>query len=112
MGALGGEYRCPVTDIRPATADDFDAVFDLLDARSRAAFGTSQQDRAHLRQHWEVPGGGRWVAVADRTIVGYVALDEGQEIAHAAVDPDVADALFAHAEREARDRGFDHVAVA
>src|SRR5205085_7447867 len=30
---------------------------------------------------------------------------------HAAVDPEIGDALFAHVEQEARARGFDHVAV-
>jgi ribosomal protein S18 acetylase RimI-like enzyme len=49
--------------------------------------------------------------VADGAIVGYAVLDESQEIGHAAVDPDVGDALFAHVEREARLRGFEHVSV-
>jgi mycothiol synthase len=111
MGALRGEYRWPVADIRDATADDFEAVFELLDARSRAAFGISQQDRKYLRQRWELPGGRRWVAVVNGAVVGYAVLDESQEIGHAAVDPQVGDALFAHLEREARNRGLDHLAV-
>jgi ribosomal protein S18 acetylase RimI-like enzyme len=111
MGAHVGEYRCPVADIRDATWDDFDAVFELLDARSRAAFGSSQQDRKYLRQRWNLPRGGRWVAVAEGTIVGYAMLDESQEIGHVAVDPDVGDALFAHVEQQARLHGFDHVDV-
>jgi mycothiol synthase len=100
-----------VADIRDASLDDFDAVFELLDARSRAAFGISQQDRKYLRQRWELPGGGDWVAVRDGTIVGYAGLDESREIVHAAVDPQVGDALFAHVERNARARGFDHLSV-
>jgi mycothiol synthase len=111
MGAHVGEYRCLVAQIRDATLDDFDAVFELLDARSRAAFGVSQQDRKYLRQRWELMGGGRWVAVEDGKIVGYAVLDETQELGHAAVDPGVGDALFAHAEQEARRRGFEHVSV-
>jgi ribosomal protein S18 acetylase RimI-like enzyme len=43
--------------------------------------------------------------------VGYVALDESQSVVHAAVDPNVADALFARVEQQARIRGFDHLAV-
>ena len=111
MGALTGEYRCPVAAIRDAIWDDFDAVFALLDARSRAAFGISEQKPEFLRQRWGLPGGGRWVAVEDRAVVGYVGLDEDQAVAHAAVDPEVGDALFAHAEHQARSRGFDHVSV-
>lgn len=111
MGAHVGEYRCPVAEIRDATWDDFAAVFDLLDARSRVAFGSSQQDRKYLRQRWNLLGGGRWVAVDKGTIVGYAVLDESQEIGHAAVDPDVGDALFTHVEQQARLRGFDHVDV-
>jgi mycothiol synthase len=111
MGAHVGEYRCLVPDIRAATWEDFEAVFELLEARSRAAFGISQQDPKHLRQRWELPGGGRWVAVEDGSIVGYAVLDESQEVGHAAAEPNVGDALFAHVEQEARHRGFDHVSV-
>ncbi|MFL5927372.1 MAG: GNAT family N-acetyltransferase [Gaiellaceae bacterium] len=98
-------------DIRDATWDDLDAVFELLEARSRAAFGSSQLERKHVRQSWEVPGGRRWVAVEDGAIVGYAALEESHDVGHAAVDPDVGDALLAHVEQEARRRGFDHVSV-
>jgi mycothiol synthase len=100
-----------VPEIRDANWDDFDAVFALLDARSRAAFGISEQKPEHLRQQWNLPGNGRWVAVANGTVVGYVQLDESQDVAHAAVDPDVGDALLAHVEEQARTRGFDHVAI-
>ena len=111
MGALRGEYRCAVAAIRDATPADFDAVFELLDARSRAAFGISEQKPEHLRQRWELPRNGRWVAVEGASIVGYAELDEAQEAVHAARDPDVGDALLAHVEQQARARGFDHVAV-
>jgi len=100
-----------VGDIRDASSEDFDSVFALLDARSRAAFGISQQQPEFLRQAWDLPGSGQWVAIADGAIIGYVALDESQHIVHAAVDPDVGDELFAHVEHQARIRGFDHVAV-
>src|SRR3954468_13073299 len=109
MGAHVGEYRCLVAAIRDATWEDLDAVFKLLKARSRAAFGRSQLERKHLRQSWELPGGGRWVAVEDGAIVGYAALGESHDVGHAAVDPDIGDTLLAHVEQEARRRGFDNV---
>jgi len=111
MGALRGEYRCPVADIRDAAPDDFDAVFALLDARSVRAYGVPQEDRKFLRQRWDLPGGGRWVAVDRDAIVGYAVLDENQDFSLAAVDPDIVDALIAHVERNARSRGFEHLAV-
>jgi mycothiol synthase len=111
MGALSAEYRCPVTDIRDATEDDFEAVFDLLDARSRAAFGISEQKPVFLRQRWELPGMQKWVAADGGQIVGYAGLDEDQDFVHTALDPAVGDALLAHVEDQARLRGFDHVAT-
>jgi ribosomal protein S18 acetylase RimI-like enzyme len=100
-----------VPEIRDATWDDFDEVFALLEARSRAAFGISQQRQEHLREAWTLPRLGRWVAVEGDRIVGYVQLHETPDVAHAAVDADVGDALLAHVEQEARRRGFDHVSV-
>src|SRR5436190_12509688 len=106
-GRSTGEYRWPVADIRDAHWDDFEAVFALLDARSRAAFGISAQDRKFLRQRWELPGGGRWVAVDGDQIVGYAVLDENQEFSLASFDPAVVDALIAHVEGAAGERAFD-----
>jgi mycothiol synthase len=100
-----------VTDIRDATWDDFEAVFELLDVRSRAAFGISDQKPEFLRQRWEVPSTGKWVAVESGAVVGYAGLDEDQSFVHAAVDPEVGDALLAHVEDQARLRGFPHLAV-
>jgi mycothiol synthase len=111
MGALGAEYRCAVTQIRDATWDDFDAVFELLDARSRAAFGISEQKPEHLRQRWLLPGTDKWVAVEAMQIVGYATIEEEQHLALAAADPAVGDALLARAEHQARARGFDHLAA-
>jgi ribosomal protein S18 acetylase RimI-like enzyme len=51
------------------------------------------------------------VALENGAVVGYVGLDEDQAFVHAAADPDVGDALIAHVERQARARGFEHVAV-
>jgi mycothiol synthase len=100
-----------MTDIRPVTEGDFDAVFDLLTARSRAAFGISSEQPAFLRQRWDAPSTDNWVAVEDGAVVGYASLDENQDFVHAAKDPKVGDALIAHLERHARDRGFPSLGV-
>lgn len=111
MGALRAEYRCPVTDIRDTTEGDFEAVFELLDARSRAAVGISDQSREFLRQRWDLPSTDTWVAVEGGAVVGYAGLDEDQDFVHAAVDPTVGDALLVHLEHRARHRDFSHVSV-
>lgn len=111
MGAFTAEYRCSVTDIRAATEDDFEAVFELLSARSRAAFGISSEQPAFLRQRWDAPSTDNWVAVESGALVGYAGLDENQDFVHAAKDPEVGDALIAHVEHHARLRGFPYVAV-
>lgn len=111
MGALSAEYRWCVTDIRDATEDDFEPVFDLLTARSRAAFGIASEQPAFLRQRWDAPATDNWVAVAHGAVVGYAGLDENQDFVHAAKDPEVGDALIAHIEQQARDRGFVYLAV-
>ena len=111
MGAHSGGYRWRVAEIRSATWDDFDAVFELLDARSRAAFGISQQKPEFVRQRWELPGSSTWVAVEDEAVTGYAELDETQQLVHAAVDPAVGDVLLGRVEQEARERGFGHVAA-
>jgi ribosomal protein S18 acetylase RimI-like enzyme len=100
-----------MTDIRDANEEDFEAVFDLLAARSRAAFGVSAEKPAFLRQRWDLPSTGKWVASEHGTIVGYASLDEDQDFVHAAKDPHVGDALIAHVEAQARQRGFSRVAV-
>jgi ribosomal protein S18 acetylase RimI-like enzyme len=109
MGASEGGYRCRVPEIRDATTDDIAAVFELLAARSRAAFGASEEKPEYLGDRWALPGYGRWVAVAGGAVVGYAGLDEDQDFVHVAVDPDVGDALLAHVEHQARSRGFDHL---
>ena len=97
--------------IRDATEDDFEAVFELLDARSRAAFGISQQKPEYLRQRWDLPATGKWVAVENDAVVGYVSVEEDQSLVHAATDPEVCDALLAHVEHQARARGYPHLDV-
>ena len=100
-----------MAEIREAREDDFEAVFGLLDARSRAAFGISEQKREYLRQRWDVPSTDTWVAVQHGAVVGYAGLDEDQDFVHVAADPDIGDALIAQVEQRARARDFQHVAV-
>jgi mycothiol synthase len=100
-----------VTDIRGVTEDDFVAVFELLSARSRAAFGISSEQPAFLRQRWDSPVTDHWVAVESEEIVGYASLDENQDFVHAAKDPEVGDALIAQVEQRARVRRFSHASV-
>jgi ribosomal protein S18 acetylase RimI-like enzyme len=100
-----------VTEIRDATEDDFESVFDLLTARSRAAFGISSEQPAFLRQRWDASLTDNWVAIESASVVGYASLDETQEFVQAAKDPDVGDALVAHVEHHARGRGFPYLAV-
>jgi mycothiol synthase len=98
--------------LRPATWDDFDGVVDLLDRRSRAAFGVSEVKAKYVRQRWDMPGYDiGWVAVDGGAIVGYAALDGTQDMHHAAPDPDIGDALLERVAKRARERAFDHVAV-
>jgi mycothiol synthase len=97
--------------IRAARASDFDAVFELLEARSRAAFGVSELERRHVREAWARPSTDRYVAEEAGRVVGYAELEETQDVVHAAADAAVGDALLARVEARARERGFDHVAV-
>ena len=97
--------------IRDATEGDFEAVFELLAARSRAAFGVSAEKPAYLRQRWDLPSTDKWVAVENGSVVGYASLDEDQEFVHAARDPGVGDTLIAQIEQQARRRGFPRLAV-
>jgi mycothiol synthase len=94
-------------EIRAATDHDFEGVFALLEARSRAAFGVSELQREHFRHAWDLAEG--WVAAGRDGIVGYAALSSAHELSHAALDPDVGDALLERVEDRARERGFAHL---
>lgn len=112
MGAWAGGYRCRVAEIRDATWEDFDAVVELLDSRSRVVFGLSEVQADHVRQHWELPGCERgWVADSANGLVGYASLDATQEATVTGTDADVADPLLGRVLTRARERAFDHVAV-
>ena len=101
-----------MAEIRDATWEDFDAVVELLDTRSRAVFGVSEVQADHVRQRWQLPGFERgWVSEADGRLAGYASLDATQEATVTTTDADVADALLERVLERASERGFDHVAV-
>jgi mycothiol synthase len=104
-----------MTTIRGATWDDLEPVFELLDARSRAAFGTSEMQLALVRADWDVPsfevGRDNWVAADNGRVVGYADLQSTQDFHHAALDPAIGDELLAHVEERASERGFDRITV-
>jgi len=97
-------------EIRRTTPADLDAVFDLLTARSVAAFGASELERAQLASVWELEHTDRLVAT-DGGVVGYAALDAAHEVVIAARDDDVNDALLRAVEVLARARGFTTLAA-
>ena len=111
MGALRAEYRCAVAVIRSASAADVDAIFDLLTARSRAAFGVSQVDRSHVLNELAAPTSDAWLALDEDEPVGFARVGPTQVLAVAAGEPAVNDALLAAAEDGARRRGYDHLLV-
>jgi ribosomal protein S18 acetylase RimI-like enzyme len=98
-----------MVDIRDATPDDVEQVYELLAARSRAAFGVSELSRGLVEADFRRLEVDRFVATAGSRVVGYAHLTSGHELVHAAADPGVGDALLAHVERRARDRAFDAV---
>src|SRR3954454_4378464 len=107
MGASTGGYRGGMADIRDATLADAGAVFDLLAARSRAAFGMSELARDTFDSEYGRDGTDRWVAHGGAELVGYAHLGPDHAFVCAAVDPEVNDALLERAEGRAHERGFD-----
>jgi ribosomal protein S18 acetylase RimI-like enzyme len=98
-------------EIRAFGPADFDQVFDLLDARSRAAFGISEQNRDVIRQWLAVPGTEGWVSVEAGCVVGHATLNESHDAAITAESLELNDALLATVEQRARERGFDNIVV-
>ena len=96
----------PAVEIRAATPDDFESVYELLRARSVAAFGSSDMERDHLALEWQLANTDRLVAEKD-TVVGYADLNGAHNLVLAAPDDDVGDVLLDAVERRARERGFD-----
>ncbi|MGH3003830.1 MAG: GNAT family N-acetyltransferase [Gaiellaceae bacterium] len=104
-----------MAEIRGTTWDDFDAAVDLLDVRSRAAFGISDVEPEHVRRRWRLPGvdlaADSWVALDDGRLVGHALLESTQHLGVAAFDAKTGFALLARAEARARERGFDRLTV-
>lgn len=99
-------------EIRAFAQADFDEVFDLLDARSRAAFGVSEQNRDVVRQWLAVPGSDGWVGLDDDgRVVGHATLSESHDAAITASSPELNDNLLTVVELRARERGFDNIVV-
>jgi len=102
-----------VAEVRPASWDDLEAVHRLLEARSRAALGTSEIQLDHLRADWALPtfevGRDNWVAVEDGRVVGYAGLGSAQQFAHAAQDTATGDELLRRVEVRARERELDRI---
>src|SRR5690242_1602612 len=109
MGALEGGYRWRVPEIRAATVDDADGVFELLDARSRAAFGTSEVSRLLVLGEIRRSVDNRFVAVDDGRVVGYAHVRPAHDVVVAAAEPGIADALLASVEDRARALEFPSI---
>ncbi len=93
--------------IRPAEPDDLDAVYELLAARSRAAFGATSLERKEVVQSFALSGTDHLVAVAAE-VVGYGSLDSTMRLDVAAP---MGDELLAALEARARARDFRQVSA-
>ena len=103
MGACqGGGYPRRVPEIRAATIEDAEQVFELLDARSRAAFGSSEVSRPHVLGEMRRSVDDRFVAEEAGSMVGYAHVRPGGDVVVATGDAATADALLARVEQRAR----------
>ena len=91
----------PIRDAEPA---DLDAVYELLAARNRAAFGTTTLERKAVEQDFALPGMDRLVAVRPE-VVGFGSLSSSRRIDVAA--PTAGDELLAALAERARRRGYE-----
>jgi mycothiol synthase len=102
-------------EIRPAGWEDFDAVCELLSARSRAVHGVSDILPEHVRADWELEsfevGRDNWVAVEDRRLAGYAAVSPTRELDLATGDATAGEALLAAAIERSCERGLDAIRV-
>ena len=97
--------------IRDATEGDLEQVYELLAARSRAAFGVSELTRDEVAVDFRRLGADRWVATDNGRVIAYAHLTSTHHFVHAAVDPDVGHTLLDRIEERARERGFDNLEV-
>jgi mycothiol synthase len=95
--------------IRAATADDLDAVLELLQERDRAAFGDVGTQRSGLEHELRQPAVECMVAEEDERVVGWATLDGARDLTVAATAHSTADELLAAVEASARRRQFDTV---
>jgi mycothiol synthase len=93
-----------VPEIRAATVDDAEQVFELLDARSRAAFGSSEVSRPLVLGEIGRSVEDRFVAEENGRVVGYGHVRPTHDVVVAAGDAPTADALLAAVEERARAR--------
>jgi ribosomal protein S18 acetylase RimI-like enzyme len=96
----------PVVEIRASTPGDFEAVLELLTARSIAALGESELRRDQLAAEWALAQTDCFVAT-NGTLVGYASLGAAHDLVIAADDAYATDALLGATLRRARERGFD-----
>lgn len=89
-------------EIRAVTVDDAEQVFELLDARSRAAFGTSEVSKPLVLAELRRSVDDRFVAEQDGRVVGYAHVRPTNDIVVATGDAATADALLASVEDRAR----------
>jgi mycothiol synthase len=94
-----------VPEIRAATVDDAEQVFELLDARSRAVFGSSEVSRSLVAAELRRSIADRFVADEAGRIVGYAHIRPSHDVVVATGDAATADALLASVEARGRDRG-------
>jgi predicted N-acetyltransferase YhbS len=98
-----------VPEIRAATVDDAEHVFQLLDARSRAAFGASEVSRPLVLRELRRSVDDRFVAIEGGRVVGYAHLRPSHAVVVAAGDAATADALLASVEEHARARDVEAI---
>lgn len=94
-------------EIRAATLDDAGQVFELLDARSRAAFGRSEVSRPLVEGELRRSIDDRFVADDRGRVVGYAHVRPTHEVVVASADAATADDLLSRLEDRARERDID-----
>jgi N-acetylglutamate synthase-like GNAT family acetyltransferase len=96
-----------VPEIRAATIDDVEQVYELLDVRSRATFGRSEVLRRHVESELRRSVADRFVAEEGGRIVGYAHVRPSGDVVVATADASTADELLACVDERARERSID-----
>ncbi|HWJ33502.1 MAG TPA: GNAT family N-acetyltransferase [Gaiellaceae bacterium] len=94
-------------EIRAATVDDAGRVFELLDARSHAAFGRSEVSRPLVEAELHRSIDDRFVAEDGGRLVGYAHVRPTHDVVVATGDAATADHLLSRVEDRARERDID-----